>query len=227
MITDDWKYYYKMARGGSWDTTNLLYTPMVNPEETVMCLIYDETHEYQKDSKGLTKDLVNFFFEREVKYLETFQSYKWAPKLFDIDYANRTIFTEFYPNTINRILLTPDRNLDLEYPNWKDQIFSMLKDIDQAGYYKMALYPHCFFFDKNSQLKTIDFYSCVEKDNCLIPRNKVEGLIGGDSTGRFNNATVGSNVDFEIFFKTTMLTHLAQRWPDNPFPEFYKELTNV
>ena len=226
MITNDWKYLYKIAEGGSPHTTNLLYTPMVNPEETVMCLIYDETHEYQKDSTELTKDLIDFFFDREVKYLEIFQSYKWAPKLLDVDYVNRTIFTEFYPNTINRILLTSGRNLDLEYPDWKNQIFSMLKDIDRAGYYKMALYPHCFFFDKHSQLKTIDFYSCVEKDNCLIPRSKIEGLIGGDSIGRFDNATIDGNVNFEIFFKTTLQTHLAQRWPDNPFPSFYEKLND-
>jgi hypothetical protein len=227
MNIDNWKYLYKIAEGGTTHTTNLLYTPMVNLKETIMCLIYDEEHEYQKDSSGLTKDLIDFFFEREVKYLEIFQSYRWAPKLLDVNFKSRTIFTEFFPNTINRILMDKNRNLDIEYPDWKDQIFAMLKDIDQAGYYKMALYPHCFFFDKNSQLKTIDFYSCVEKDNCLIPRNKVEGLIGGDSTGRFDTATVNGNVDFEIFFKTTMLTHLAQRWPDNPFPNFYKELKNV
>ena len=224
MIMDNWKYYYKMTRGNTWDTTNLLYTPIVNPGETIMCMQYDENSPYQKN-KRLTKEVVDFFFEREVKFLTKFQGYNWAPKLLDVNVDTRSVFVEFDgTNTINRILMTEGRDLDVEYPDWKTQMFAFLSDLTQAECYKMALYPHCFFFDRNKQLKTFDFYSCVEKSNSLIPRTIIEKLIGGDSTTRFDNATEGDNINFEVFFKNTVMHHLDERWPDNPFPEYFKKI---
>jgi hypothetical protein len=224
MMQDNWKYYYKMARGNEWDTTNLLYTPIVNPNETIMCMRFDETSPYQKNTR-LTKEVEDFFFEREVKFLTRFQSNKWAPKLLDVNTDTRSVFIEFNgTNTINRILMTEGRSLDTEYPNWKEQMFEFLADLTTAECYKMALYPHCFFFDKNGQLKTFDFYSCVEHNDCLIPRTAIETLIGGDSTGRFDSATVGDKIDFGMFFKNTVMHHLDDRWPDNPFPEYFKKI---
>jgi hypothetical protein len=186
---------------------------------------FNENNDYQKNNNRLTKDIEDFFFEREVKFLTKFQSSKWAPKIIDIDQSTRSIFIEFNgSNTINRILMNTDRNLDKEYPNWKKQIFEFLRDLVDADCYKMSLYPHCFFFDKNGQLKTFDFYSCVERNDCLIPRSVIEGLIGDKSIDRFNNATEGNNINFEVFFKHTLMHHLDNTWPDNPFPELYKEL---
>ena len=88
----------------------------------------------------------------------------------------------------------------------------------------MALYPHCFYINNSGQIKTIDFYSCIEKDNCMLPRSQLEGIIGKDSTGRFDASTVDGIIDFSVFFEKTVLVHLAQNWPTNPFPNFYTRL---
>ena len=68
----DWKYLYKIDYLTGCDVpTNMLYTPMSNAEGTVMCMLWDAEHDYQKVSnKNLTKELVDFFFEREIKYLK-------------------------------------------------------------------------------------------------------------------------------------------------------------
>jgi hypothetical protein len=88
----------------------------------------------------------------------------------------------------------------------------------------MALYPHCFFLDKDNRLKTFDFYACVEINDPYIERSKIAGMIGSESVGRFDSATQNGIIDFSIFFKHTLLTHLNASWPDNPFPEHYKKL---
>jgi hypothetical protein len=228
MITTDWNYLYKIDYFDRTEcTTNLLYTPRINPERNVLCMTYDETEEYQKSSTGLTTDLVNFFFERELRYLEIFQDRTWAPKILEVDKETRSIFIEFGKETFNHIIMNPDRNSNEECPDWKEQIWNIIKDIDSSGYYKLALYPHCFFLDSNKQVKTIDFYSIIEKDNCMLERSKIEGMIGKDSTCRFDDSTIDGMVDFSVFFKKTMLEHLNKRWPDNPFPKFYLDLDNV
>ena len=222
MNTDNWKYFYKIVDGRP-NTTNLLYTPLINETEDVMCMLWDENSTYQENTR-LTADLVNFFFEREIKYLTTFQGKPWAPKLLEVDLVNRKIFIEWNKETLNTIIFTPGRDLDKECPDWKEQIFEILKDILDSGYYKMALYPHCFFIDAKGKIKTFDLYSAIERDNPYIERRLIEGMIGEQSTGRFDDSTSNGVINFETFFKITLTDHLSKTWPINPFPNFYKRL---
>jgi len=219
----DWKYLYKMDYLNGHDvTTNMLYTPMVSPDGATMCMLWDTKHPYQVESTKLTEEVMTFCFNREVKHLTLLQEYTWAPKLLSIE--DNKIYIEFNKETLNHILLTTGRSLDKECPTWKEQIFNIIKDIMDAGYYKVALYPHCFFL-KDGVIKTIDFYSCVGIEERYIERKHLEGMIGTDSNDRFNLATSNDRVDFKKFFEITMTQHLAKNWKDNPFPEFYKRLT--
>jgi hypothetical protein len=146
----------------------------------------------------------------------------WVPKLIDID--KKKIYIEWNKETLNTLLFVHNTPVDAVCPDWKDQLRTILKDLRDDGYYKMALYPHCFFLDKNNKLKTFDFYGCVEIADPFIQRSQIEGIIGNESGGRFDTATKDGVIDFSVFFKNTLLTHLANTWPDNPFPELYKEL---
>jgi hypothetical protein len=220
-----WRHLYKFNyESGLIGATNMLYTPYVSHDGKTLCMWYDEKNPYQAENRELSKELVDFFYQRELKYLSLLQSYSWAPKIIDIEEEHNKIYIEFNNETLNHITMDSNRDINKELPNWKKQIFSILSDIDHAGYYKLALYPHCFFVGDDNELKTMDYYSVVEKDNCCIERSKIEGIIGSESTGRFDDSTVGEMIDFEIFFKTTMMEHLGQRWADNPFPEFYNRL---
>jgi hypothetical protein len=220
----DWKYFYKIDQGFLC-STNVMYTPLINPSGTIMCMLWDEHSEYQNDNPNiLSADLINFFFKRELESIKKFQSYSWAPKLLDVNERDRKIFIEWNNNTINHILYNSNCNLNDYCPTWKEQIFQILKDIIATGYYKMALYPHCFYID-NGIIKTFDFYSCVGIKERYIPRAVLEGMIGMSSVDRFDKATTLDNqIDFEIFFRDTLNIQLAKYWPDNPFPNFYKKL---
>ena len=224
MDTRDWKYFYKVDYEHGHDvTTNMMYSPKINSEKTMMCMVWDESDTYQHESGSLSKDIIDFFFEREVKYLTYFQKFDWATRLVEVDISSRHIIIEFPGESLNNIVTDPKRNLDIECPDWKEQIFNILKDIRKSGYYKMALYPHCFYLI-NGKIKTFDFYSCIEMSYPYVERNKLEGLIGPDSGGRFNSSTIDGLVDFSIFFKNTLLNHLKITWADNPFPEFYRKI---
>ena len=95
---------------------------------------------------------------------------------------------------------------------------------NNAGYYKMTLYPHCFYIDQNMQLKSFDFYACIEKAHPYIERFKIEGMIGTESINFFNDATINGVIDFNIFFKSTLISRLSNTWPENPFPQLYDQL---
>jgi hypothetical protein len=186
-------------------------------------MLWDEASPYQHGNTRLTKELIDFFFEREVRYLSTFQNRSWAPKLIEIDSLNRKVFIEFNNETLNHIIFT-NRDLDKICPDWKEQIFNILQDIVTSGYYKMALYPHCFFIDKNNQIKTIDFYACLAQSERYLERNKIAGMIGEQSVHRFDEATNNGMIDFDFFFKQTISKHLSTAWPDNPFVDYHKRI---
>jgi hypothetical protein len=223
MDTSNWRYLYKKDYENGYDvTTNMLYTPLINPEGTIMCMLWDSKHLYQKDNTKLSDELINFCFNRELHHLTIMQKYHWAPKILTVN-ENR-IYIEFNKETLNHIVLDPTRNLNIECPNWKDQIFNIIKDSLNEGYYKVALYPHCFFL-KDSTVKTIDFYSCVGIKERYIEKSVISGLIGNNSVDRFKLSEDNGRIDFKKFFEITMTEFLSKTWKDNPFPEFYERLT--
>jgi len=223
----NWSYLYKIDYEfpeNETEPTNMLYTPMVNPEGTVLCMIWDEKHPYQSTNTKLTLDLVDFFFQRELDNLIRLQGYHWAPKIYKIEREHRRIFLEWNKRSLNNIL-AKSNNLDVLCPSWKEQLFQIVKGLRDAGYYKMSLYPHCFFINKVGVIKTIDFYACVGIKERYIPKEKLTGMIGPLSTDRFNLSTVGDQIDFKKFFDLTMNEFLYKTWKEsNPFPEFYKTL---
>lgn len=219
----NWNYVYKI-KDGAEETTNLLYTPSKNISGDTLCMSWELNNTYQNNNE-LTQELIDFFFEREVKYLNIFKEKPYTPIIKDIDLKNKKIFLEWNNESINYIVNDPNRDLNIECPNWRGQIFHILNDINSMGYYKLALYPHCFFLTKNGIIKTIDFYSVIEKSYPYIERRLIEGMIGKDSTRRFDDSTDNGIVNFKTFFDITMNHQLGKTWiKDNPFPEFYKRL---
>jgi hypothetical protein len=221
-MNTDWKPFYKI-RNGIYSSTNLLYAPMINPAGNIMCMDWSLDNTYH-NNPNRTHELIDFFFEREVRYINIFKNYSWAPKILEIDLDKKQIYIEWNTETLNTVLFVHNTPISDVCIDWKIQQYTILKDIKDAGYYKMSLYPHCFFLDKHNKLKTFDFYGCVEIDNPYIERNKISGMIGSESGGRFDNSTTNGIIDFSVFFKNTLLTHLDATWPDNPFPDYYTRL---
>lgn len=218
----NWTPFYKI-RNGVYSPTNLLYAPLISSDGNTMCMDWSLDSAYHNNTNR-TEELVYYFFDREVKYINIFKKYEWSPTILDIDLLNKKIYIEWNNESLNTLLFTHNISVNLVCSDWKEQQYNILKDIRDAGYYKMALYPHCFFLDKTNKLKTFDFYSCVETDYPYIERSKIAGIVGPDSGGRFDSATTDGVIDFSVFFKNTLLTHLGTIWPDNPFPEHYKRL---
>ncbi len=223
--TTNWTYYYKLTQEGHPTDSNMLYSPKMNPEQNVLCMHYCVDQEYRKNGTVLEDDLIQWFFEREAKFLNELSHFKTTPKLYEVDYKNRKIFIEWNKETISQILFDKARNLDQEIPDWKEQIKNFLLATKANNVYKMSLYPHCFFIDKEGVLKTIDYYAVVPYTERFIERRIIEGIIGKYGAYRFDEATNHRGfVDFKQFFEITLTKHLSLYWPNSPFENFFKEL---
>jgi len=229
MNIDNWNPYFKINyENGELIESNLIYTPLINPDNTIFCMNFDHTHPYQNEGvknclpsrPHYTEEMVKFFFEREVKYLEIFKNRMWAPTILDVDYAKQRIFLQWPGKNCNQ-LCYGDKNLDSECPNWQEQMSNIIKDMFESGYYKITLYPHCYFIE-GGVLKTMDFYGCIEQSDPYIDFDKVKGLINV-SAHRFEEALDDrQRLNIEIMFKRSLTTYV--HWPENILPKIYNDL---
>jgi hypothetical protein len=223
--TSNWNYYYKLNTNGVPHSSNLLYTPTVNPEGTVMCMHYCTDPVYRSDEDTqVNEDLIQWFFEREVKFLSSLSHLKTTPALYEVDTKNRKVFIEWNKETLSQILFTPGRSLDLELPDWQEQVKDFLITTKENKFWKMALYPHCFYISKDNVLKTIDYYSIVPHEEQFIERKIIESVIGKHGAYRFDASTENGYIDFKKFFEITVTKHLSITWPNDIFANVFQEV---
>jgi len=185
--------------------------------------------EYRTDETNtqVNEELIQWFFDREIKFLNQLSHLKTTPAVYDIDLKNRKIFTEWNKETLSQILFTPGRSIDNELPNWQEQIRDFLIATKENKFWKMALYPNCFFISKDGVLKTIDHYSVVPYEEQFIERKIIEGVIGKHGAYRFDASTDSTGyIDFKKFFEITVTKHLSMSWPNNIFANVFNEVYN-
>ena len=229
MNTTHWTPFYKInPEDNNLIETNLIYTPLVSSIGKVFCMHFDHTSKYQNEDLAswlpsrpyYTKEMVTYFFNREVEYITVFKDMPWAPRNITIDLEEQKIFFTWAGETCNQIVYG-GRSLDEALPDWKEQMSTILKDIVSAGYYKTSLYPHCYFID-NGVLRTFDFYGCVKASDPYVKLDRIRGMIGETSGPRFVEATEGDKLNIEILFKEALKQYV--KWPDDVLPKIYSQL---
>jgi len=205
-----WEYLYKIDYvDGTLNSTNLLYAPLINKENNVLCMDFADTV-YHKRPLGTS--IREYFFDREVHNLEIFKKYKWCPNILDIQ--EKRIYIDLGAReTLNQIVMDKTRDLNSECYDWKKQIRTILDDINNEDHFKVTLYPHCFVTAKGL-IKTTDFYGCIASKDRIMPIELVSELIGSESVHRFTEATIDGKIDFKIFYDRLITHHLFNYWPE-------------
>jgi hypothetical protein len=225
--TSSWSYYHKLNDTGTPWPSNMLYTPRINPEQSVMCAHYCIDLEYRPtDTTAVPEDLIDWFFSRDVKFLNQLSHLKTTPAVYDVDTVNRKIFMEWNKETFSQVLFTPGRDLDEEVPDWKKQMKDFFISSKAHNFWKLSLYPNCFFVSKDGQLKAIDNYAVVPYEERFIKRELIEGIIGKNGAYRFDHSTDENGfIDFKKFFEITVTKHLvAKSWGNTVFSDIFNEV---
>lgn len=220
MKIDDWQLYYKIHETENYPTTTqMCYEPRVNPEGSVFCMNFSYPNDYQLNQPRIsyTKEMVDLMFEREVEYLEKMKEFVWAPEVLDI--SNNKIFIKWYGGTCNGLVYS-SRNLETKYPRWKSDLTSIILEQVDNGYLKSSVYPHSHYYDDNGNMRTIDFYTTVEKNSTHLEYETIKGIVGLD-TDRFIDARKGDKIDIEEIFKSGLLQY--GKWPEN-LKSIYREI---
>lgn len=202
MNTSEWSEYFKIEDGLPCPT-NMVYVPLMNPDKSILCMDFGNSR-IKFDNQ--------MFFEREIEYLTMFKDYSWAPTVFEIDSTKKQIFIEWNKETLNNIIYT-NRNISDLSSNWREQLRTIVRDIIDAGVYKLTIYPHCFYIDKQGIMRTTDFYASVSQDNPIVSVEQINSIIGIKSAHRWKEAIVNNTVNFKIFFENAINNHVM--WPED------------
>lgn len=217
MDISDWNLYYKIHETElRLTTTQMCYEPRLNPEKNVFCMNFCYPCDYQLNQPRLsyTKEHVDYTFNREIKYLKIFENKPYSPEILDI--SENKIFIKWYGKTCNNDIYEFN-NLNC---NWYNDLKDIIIDQYNRGYIKATVYPHSHYYDDDGQMRTIDFYATVEKDNPYLMIEELKGLIGFD-TDRFDKAKVDDRINVEDIFKSGLTMY--SKWPKH-LTEIYNTL---
>jgi hypothetical protein len=207
MNTYEWTEFTKFI-GGSWHPTNDVYVAIVSPDKDILCMDFGHPRVTSHN---------DFFFKRELEYLDRFKNKSWAPEVLKIDIELKQIFIKWYQDSCNSIIYSGN-NLDEACPQWREQLGAIVRDVLSEGVYKMTLYPHCFYIDNDQNLRTIDFYACVDKDKPAISFDTIGHIMSKKSAHRWIEAQTGDVINFEVFFNRAIETHITD-WPNTTIKE--------
>lgn len=184
--------------------TNLVYTPLTDGK--IFCMNFDHTHPYQNEMVSsflpvrpfYNEETTNFFFKRELEFIEKFKNYSWTPNYLEVDKKFKKIFFEWPGESFNKIV-SSNADINNYCPNWENQLEKIILEIIDAGCYKLTIYPHCFFSNFGI-MKTFDFYGCAYSKYPYLPLEKVKGIMGVASSERFEKAINNNEISIKELF---------------------------
>lgn len=219
---DNWVPYLKYHEG-QLGMAQQTYEPLISPDGKTFCANYDWQNRYQRrdgDRPLYTKDVCDYFFEQEVKYIKLFSNKSYAPEVIDIDEHRKRIFIKWYNNSCNHTIYG-DMMIDLR---WFEMIRNIVIDQYQSGYYKLTMYPHCHYIDNFGNMRAIDWYGVVPVQYPYIEEQYMEAII--HDSARFRLAETGDRkhnlINLEIMFKRSLGTHV--KWGKQDMSYIYKEI---
>jgi hypothetical protein len=223
-----WNPYLKLSSTGIPCMAQQTYEPLVSDDGKTFCKNYSFPNEYQymdnKDRPLYTKEVVDWFFQNELAFIEYFKDKPYAPEVTDIDYANQKIYLKWYGKSCNQIIYGEE-----SWPKelWRKQIRDIIIDQYDEGVYKLTMYPHCHYIDDNDNMRAIDWYGCVPVDEPFIEEKYMQGIIHETAQFRLDETgkPIEDKLNLEIMFQRSLSTHVL--WGDQNMSYIYRELFGV
>ena len=191
------KHFYKILDGDS--TANSLYEPIIDGNRFIMN--WNKNSYYE--NKLMTDEHYDYWFKREMTYINKISDKDYAPEVVDVDEKNRKIIFKWYDKSLCR-------NLDID--GWKDKVISIKHDLEKSGIKKINLYPHTFYYDDEDNLRIFDMYGCTSNEDRYIKLNLIEPLIMDRE--RWNECIYENICDTHQLYDLTLKNNHG-RWPES------------
>lgn len=165
---EKFEYYYNVVPGIGTTRNNLIYTSLINTDQTVFQQWYYNDKGYHGGKNEVVDlDLMNLKWEKEVKYLTLMHNEypDLVPEILKIDFDNKKIYlgiqgVDFWQRSLDKNNCSFDEIL----PDWQEQMLRIVQAHKDLGIYKYSMHPSSYFI-VNGKLKSINYFFCyIDQD---------------------------------------------------------------
>jgi hypothetical protein len=197
----NWKYYYNIENT-ELIRANLVYTPLVSPDEKTFCMSFNRDIKYHwTDNEPWTDDLLEDRFRKELKFHKLASTAMPTLDIIDVDETNRKIFFKWYGDDFY-MLGVRNGGYDNVLPDWQEQWVDLIKKMQNIGIYKISLHPNSWAVN-NGVLIPFNWFFCFEEND---PPVTVRSHLMQISPGRQEKL---AGVELDKFYNAKELQYIA------------------
>lgn len=192
-------YYYNTKPGQTPWRNNLIYTSLVNHDQTVFVQHYTTEGDYhQGQNQVIDPALMESKWLRELNYITQMRNKfpELIPKILKIDLDARKLYLEIDGPDFWQRSLDADCTFDQVLPDWQEQMIEIIKAHRSLGWYKYSMHPSSYFI-VDGRLKSINYFFTYRQDEPQISIKDVESHIYSTRQDEMRKHIAGLGIEWD------------------------------
>lgn len=214
------KYYYNNVPGKGLCRNNLIYTSLMNDEQTIFCQWYHNDSEYhQGKNEVIDPAKMDEKWRREVSFLKRMQEHypQHVPEILDIDYTEKKIMLRVEGSDFWEQAGCLEENYSKVLPDWQEQMLEITQAHKELGIYKYSMHPSSYFV-VDGKLKSINYFFCYDVREPGITVRSVLSHISEDRRKELLPKMESMGITLDEVADLHMLQHLCFASFSNNYP---------
>lgn len=224
------EYYYNNVPGVGLTRNNLIYTSLMNKDNTMFVQwYYNDTSYHAGQNEIIDPNKMDEKWEREVKYLKLMaQNFpQHVPKIYKIDHEEKKIFLKIDGIDFWNQAGCDQENYDTVLPDWQDQMLEIIQAHKSLGLHKYSMHPSSYFV-VNGKLKSINYFFTYHKDESIISIQEVESHIHSNRQAEMKKNLKQLGIEWDKPQPWSVMDKLCWNSFRNNYPEeFIERALNV
>ena len=217
-------YYYNNVPGKGSCRNNLIYTSLISDDLKTFVKWYNNDTEYhQGQNEVVDPQLMKAKFQRELHFLSNMAWHNpdMVPKIKEVSIPDRKIYLEidgpdFWQRSID------EGGYDAVLPNWREQMFNIIKAHKARGWYKYSMHPSSYFV-VDGKLKSINYFFTYSSDEGPVSIADHSSHIHSDRQAEMKKYTESKGIDWNERQPLDVLEQLCWDSFSNMYPADFIE----
>lgn len=153
-------YYWNDVPGIGHCRNNLIYTSLINNNETIFCQwFYNDENYHKGHNEVVDPALMQNKMDREIRGLNYLKQSKYSSIIpnFNIDNTNKKIYLQIEGKDFWNRAKCQVENYNKVLVDWEQQMLDILQAHKNLGLYKFSLHPSSYFIVQG-QLKSFNYF---------------------------------------------------------------------
>lgn len=194
-----YNYYYNTIPEAGKVRNNLIYTSLINEDQTVFVKWFHNDSEYHMGmNEVVDPELMESKWERELKYITLMNDFypEHIPVILDINLSEKKIY--FQIEGVDFWQQHYDRNCSYEQvlPDWEDQMLDIIQSHKDLDLYKYSMHPSSYFV-VDGKLKSINYFFTYHKDEPHVTIEEFKTHISLERRSKLEKIMLEKNLNWQ------------------------------